>query len=111
MGKRYICEVKRDDINHELELVHTNKFNTKPIHTSGAEGAIRFSSPHEMHKYFHKYCISEDQLQNNENSLFMFLFFILLLIFLVTLICQMFNKSGSGVASSVGKTSFGRFSF
>lgn len=107
MGKRYICEVKRDHKHNELELVNTNNFHT--VQSSAGEGAIKFSNPHEMHRYFNKHCISEDQLQNN--SLFMFLFFLLLLIFLVTLICQMFNKSGTGVVSSVGKTSFGRFSF
>jgi len=109
MGKRYICEVKRDHKNNELELVNTNNFET--VQSSGAEGAIKFSDSHEMHRYFNRHCISEDQLQNNGNSLFMFLFFLLLLIFLVTLICQMFNKSGPGVASTVGKTAFGRFSF
>ena len=109
MGKRYICEVKRDHKNNELELVNTNNFST--VQSSGAEGAIKFSDSHEMHRYFNRHCISEDQLQNNGNSLFMFLFFLLLLIFIVTLICQMFNKSGPGVTSTVAKTSFGRFSF
>ena len=106
MGKRYICEVKRDHKNNELELVNTNNFET--AQGSCVEGAIKFSTRNEMHRYFNRHCILEDQLQNN---LFMFLFFLLLLIFLVTLICQMFNKSGPGVASTVGKTSFGRFSF
>lgn len=109
MGKRYVCEVKKDHKHNELELVNTNNFKT--MQSSAGEGAIQFANPHEMNRYFNKYCISEDQLQNNGNSLFMFLFFLLLLIFLVTLICQMFNKSGPGVASTVGKTSFGRFSF
>ena len=109
MGKRYICEVKRDHKHNELELVNTNNFDTVP--SSSAEGAIKFSDHHEMNRYFNRHCISEDQLQNSGNSLFMFLFFLLLIIFLVTLICQMFNKSGSDVASTVGKTAFGRFSF
>lgn len=109
MGKRYICEVKRDHKNNELELVNTNNFET--VQSSAGEGAIQFSDHNEMNRYFNKHCISEDKLQNSGNSLFMFLFFLLLLIFLVTLICQMFNKSGPGVASTVGKTSFGRFSF
>ena len=109
MGKRYICEVKKDNINNELELVNTKHFHTLP--SSAGQGAIKFSDQHQMHKYFNTYCISEDQLQNNGNSLFMFLFFLLLLIFLVTLICQMFNKSGYSVGSTVGKTTFGRFSF
>lgn len=109
MGKRYICEVKRDHKHNELELVNTNNFNT--IRSSSTEGAIKFTDTHEMNRYFNKHCISEDKLENNGNSLFMFLFFLLLLIFIVTLICQMFNKSGTGVVSSVGKTSFGRFSF
>lgn len=109
MGKRYICEVKKDNVNNELELVNTNNFNT--VHSSIGEGAIKFSDPNEMHRYFNRHCVSEDQLQNNGNSLFMFLFFILLLIFIVTLICQMFNKSGINNPSTLAKTSFGRFSF
>uniref|UniRef100_A0A6C0LEN0 Uncharacterized protein n=1 Tax=viral metagenome TaxID=1070528 RepID=A0A6C0LEN0_9ZZZZ len=110
MVKKYICEVKRDQKNNELELVNTNNYETVP--SSATEGAIQFSNSHEMNRYFNQYCISEDQLKNNSNSLFMFLFFLLLLIFLVTLICQMFNKSsGTRVSSIVGKTSFGRFSF
>ena len=109
MGKRYICEIKRDNKQNEIELINTNNFDIVP--SSSAEGAIKFSDKHEMNRYFNKYCISEDKLQNSGNSLFMFLFFLLLIIFLVTLICQMFNKSGSDVASSVGKTGFGRFSF
>ena len=109
MGKKYICEVKKDHQNYELELVHTNHYRT--IDGSSKEGAIQFLNPHEMNRYFNKHCISEDQLQNSGNSLFMFLFFLLLIIFLVTLVCQMFNKSGSGISSTVGKTSYGRFSF
>lgn len=105
MGKKYICEVKKDNINHELELVNTNKYNT--VQSSADEGAIRFSNSSEMHRYFNNHCISEDQLGNN---LFMFLFFILLLIFLITLICQMFNKSDFK-SSGISNTSFGRFSF
>ena len=107
MGKKYICEVKRDKNNNELELVNTNNYNT--ISGSGAEGAIRFSDSDEMQRYFDRYCISEDDLPRG-GGLFMFLFFLLLIIFLITLICQMFNKSGSG-ASNVSKTAFGRFSF
>ena len=109
MGKRYICEVKRDHKHNELELVNTKHFKT--LHSSAGEGAIKFSDHHEMNRYFNRHCISEDQLQNSGNSLFMFLFFLLLIIFLVTLICQMFNKSGPNVGSTVGKTAFGRFSF
>ena len=109
MGKKYICEVKRDHKHNELELVNTNNYDT--VQSSSAEGAIKFSDNHEMNRYFNRHCISEDQLQNSGNSLFMFLFFLLLFIFLVTLVCQMFNKSGSGIIDTVGKTSFGRFSF
>jgi len=109
MGKRYICEVKRDHKHNELELVNTKNFHT--LQSSSGEGAIKFSDHHQMNRYFNRHCISEDQLQNGGNNLFMFLFFLLLIIFLVTLICQMFNKSGSDVASTVGKTAFGRFSF
>ena len=109
MGKRYVCEVKKDHKNKELELVHAKHFHT--LDSSAGEGAIRFKNNHEMNKYFNEYCISEDELKNSGNSLFMFLFFLLLLIFMVTLICQMFNKSGTNMSSSFGQTSFGRFSF
>jgi hypothetical protein len=106
MGKRYICEVKKDNINNELELVRANEYNT--IKSSADEGAIRFVNSSEMHKYFHDHCISEDKLGGN--NLFMFLFFILLLIFLITLICQIFNKSDIK-SSGISNTAFGRFSF
>jgi len=108
MGKRYICEVKKDNINNELELVNINNHLT--IDDPAKPGAIKFLNEHEMHKYFNKHCISEDKLQNG-NSLFMFLFFLLLIIFFVTLIYLMFNKSGSDFPSTVSKTAFGRFSF
>jgi ATP-dependent Zn protease len=108
MGKRFICEIKKDNNNNELELVNTNNYNT--LNTS-TKGAIKFSDNDEMNRYFNKHCISENQLQNDSNSLFMFLFFLLLIIFLVTIICQMFNKSSFDNAFTVGKTSFGRFSF
>ena len=104
MGKKYICEVKKDDKNSELELVNAKHFNSL-----GKDGGIKFSTHHEMNKYFNHYCVSEDQLQNDSSSLFMFLFFLLLLIFIVTIICQMFMRSSSG--SINGKTTFGRFSF
>ena len=106
---RYICEVKKDHIKNELELVHKDRYDTNK--GSVEEGTIKFDTPHEMHKYFHHHCISEDKLVNNGNNLFMFLFFILLLIFIVTIICQMVNKSGNDVVSQVGKTTFGKFSF
>ena len=108
MGKRYICEVKKDNVNNELELVNTDNYHT--IKNSSDEGNIKFINHHEMNKYFNKHCISEHELRNDSNNLFMFLFFILLLIFMVTIICQMMNKS-SNVSSTIANTSFGRFSF
>lgn len=110
MGKRYICEVKRDHNNNELELVNTKNFDT--IQSSGSEGVIKFSDNDEMNRYFNRYCISEDDLSNNGSGLFMFLFFLLLLIFIITLTCQAFTKPGNAPTTSTGTTSsFGRFSF
>ena len=108
MGNRYICEVRRDYDNKELELVKHNDFHTVP--TSGLEGAIRFQNDHDFHKYFKKYCISEDELRSAESgsSTFIVLFWILLLIFIITLVCQSFNN---GSSEKISSTAFGRFTF
>ena len=106
MGKKYICEVKRDNNNNELELVNTNNFNTIP---GGVEGSIRFKDNDEMHRYFNRYCISEKELQNSGGGIFMFLFFLLLLICIINLLCKMMKN---GASTNVKPPSaFGRFSF
>ena len=106
MGIKYICEVRRDYSNKELELVKHKDFHT--VATGGLEGAIKFKNDHDFHKYFKKYCISEDELKSAESgsSIFMFLFWMLLLIFIITLVFQSCNN-GSG--QQVSSTAFGRF--
>lgn len=106
MGKKYICEVQKDNNNNELKLVHPGKYYTK---ATSKEGVIQFKDNGDMYQYFNKNCISEEQLANSGNNLFMFLFFLLLLIFLITLMCQMLNKGNPGSMSSA-PTEFGRFS-
>ena len=103
MGKKFICEVKKDNINNKLKLIDADHYSMSKT----SDSSIDFSNHHEMNKYFNKYCISEDQLNNNSNNLFMFLFFTLLFIFLIVLMCQTFNKQ----ATTITNTSFGRFSF
>lgn len=106
MVKKYVCEIKKD--HNELELIHNNNFGTNTQQIK--KGTIQFDDREEMNKYLNQHCISVDSLENSSNNIFMFLFFILLLILMVTLICQMFNKSG--MTTNVTKTSsFGRFSF
>lgn len=113
--RKYICEVRKDDANHELELVHANKFSLSGTSTPGA---ITFKDHGDMYEYFNKYCVSEDVLRKEAeagNNLFSFLFFTLLFIFICTIVWQMCNKgSTGGVGSTAGpvtNTAFGRFSF
>lgn len=115
---RYICEVKKDNSNNELELVHADKFGT----SSSSPGAIKFNSHGDMYEYFNKHCISEDVLKKESeagNKLFSILFFILLSIFIGTIVWQMCNKESTvGTGGTFGmsgdnltNTAFGRFSF
>lgn len=106
MTKKFICEVRKDSQNNELELVHTKHYNTV---SSPENNVIKFSNSDEMEKYFNKHCISEDQLQNSGNNLFMFLFYILLLVFIVTMICQLTSGKPSPKLSPT--SAFGKFSF
>lgn len=104
MGKKYICEVKRDWANNEIELVNQPLYNTEKC-SAGEDGKIKFKDGGEMHKYFKHHCVSEDELRN-ESSVYSFLFFILLLMIIVYIVIMLF-KNGKGSP----KTSFGRFSF
>lgn len=113
---RYICEVKKDDDNYELELVNSKNFSAGVSQSS--PGTIKFKGHGDMYEYFNKYCVSEDVLKKEAeagNSLFSFLFFILLVIFIGTVVWQMCNngnKSGTGnTGGSLTNTAFGRFSF
>ena len=74
--------------------------------TKAEAGAIKFSDKNQMNSYFNEYCVSYDELQQGQNNLFTFLFFLLLFIFIVTIVCQMMGKSKKAAV-----TSFGRFSF
>ena len=102
MGKKYICEVKRDWANNELELVQSKLYDTKECE-KGENGKIIFSNGGEMHKYFKDHCVSEDELKN-DNMVFVVLFWLLLLILLGMLI---YNLS-KGNSSSSSPLKFGR---
>ncbi len=101
MGKKYICEVKRDWANSELELVQHKLYDTVPCN-SGEEGKIRFKHGGEMHKYFKDHCISEDELRN-DNMIFIVLFWLLLLILLGMLIFNLAKGNGSAPAVKFGR--------
>ena len=116
MGK-YICEVRKDDTSNVLELVHAKHFSSG-VSPSPTPGAIQFKGHGDMYEYFNKYCVSEDVLRKEAeagNSLFSFLFFTLLFIFICTIVWQMCNKGSSGGTGGPGgpvtNTAFGRFSF
>jgi hypothetical protein len=107
---RYICEVKRDHKNNELELVHANKYNLSG--SAPQHGAIQFENHHELNKYFRNHCVSEDVLREEARAtgnIFTFLFWLLLLVFIITMVVQFCNGKKAG--SSLSQTSFGRFSF
>lgn len=115
MGK-YICEVKKDDYNNELELINSKNFST--VISQSSPGTIKFKDYGDMYEYFNKYCISEDVLRKEAesgNNLFSFLFFILLFIFIGTIVWQMCNNGSifgtGGSPSTVTNAAFGRFSF
>lgn len=106
---KYICEVNKDVNNNELELVHVHKYNA----IMSNNGGIKFPDQKTMNKYFKDRCVSVDNLKSN-NNLFKYLFWILLFIFLVSLLIQLFNGKDSSVPVSSIKsnlTAFGRFSF
>ena len=106
---RYICEVKKDNANTQLELIHANNFSSD---SSAEPGTIKFSSNSDMYEYFNKYCISEDALREEvggANRLFQFLFYTLLFIFIGVIMWNLLGKNGN--SSTPTNTSFGRFSF
>ena len=108
MGHKYYCVVKKDKNDNELELVHASDYDTE----LSTPGSIKFSDKNQMNSYFNQNCISENDVENNGNNLFMILFFILLFILLIALLCQMFNGS-NGAKNTVTQaaTKFGRFNF
>jgi len=103
MGKKFVCSVKKDSQDAELKLLYGKNYD----YSSNIEaGTIKFSDKNQMNSYFNEHCVSYDELQQGQNNLFTFLFFLLLFIFLVTIVCQMMGKSKKAAV-----TSFGRFSF
>ncbi len=108
MGKKYICEVKKvnDGNDHQLKLIDAKDYD----YASKTEsGSITFSGKNQLNSYLNTNCVSVDklqQIQNSTNNLFTFLFFLLLFLFIVTIVCQMMGKSKKAAV-----TSFGRFSF
>ena len=108
MGKKYICEVKRDWVNNELELVQHKLYETSPCGSDG-EGKIKFKNGGEMQKYFKDHCISEDELRN-DNMIFVVLFWLLLLILLGMLIFNL-TKGNSGNNGTTPAVKFGRLRY
>lgn len=107
---KYICEVNRDQSNNELELVHAHKYNA----IISNNGGIKFPDEKTMNKYFKERCVSIDSLKSNGNNMFTFLFWILLFIFIITLLIPIFNGKNSPVPISTEKlnlNSFGKFTF
>ena len=102
---KYICEVNKDENNNELELVHADKYNG----TTSLNGGIQFPNEKMMNKYFKDRCVSIESLKSNGNNIFTFLFWILLFIFIITLMLQFFSKNQSSFKPNL--TAFGRFSF
>ena len=110
---RYICEVRSDPDNNELELVHTNKYGVLPG-SSAEPGAIRFKNNDEFNRYFTNHCISRAELKEaarEQGSIFTLLFLLLLLVFIITIIVQVCNSGKNGYSSSASPTAVGRFSF
>jgi len=111
---KYICEVRKDSNDNELELVHPSHYTS----ASGKAGGIKFSDPKEFHAYFKKHCVSEEQLvksaKGSVNSVFTFLFYVLLFLLIGTLIYQLCTKNGSTSSVVTGTAlnqGFGKFSF
>ena len=102
MGKKYICEVKKD--HNSLELVNHENYSTN--NSSGNE--ITFASKNDFNNYINNHCISEDDLNNN-NSIFIFLFWLLLFILIIMIVVQLIIKSRSTIKPPVSE--FGRFTF
>lgn len=108
---RYICEVNKDNIDNEIKLVHANRYELSKKQKE--HSAIKFDNKHEFHKYLKNHCISEETLREEAqvgNNIFTFLFWLLLLIFIITIIVQVCNGKGSSKLSE-SATQFGRFSF
>ena len=106
-------KLRRDHDNHELELVHANKYELSG--SAPEHGAIKFKNKDEFNKYFRNNCVSEEALREQVqtgSTIFTFLFWLLLLIFIINVIMQVCNGGGGGSAKpAVSPTQFGRFSF
>jgi len=106
---KYICEVNKDENNNELELVHAHKYNA----IVSNNGGIKFPDKKTMNTYFKDRCVSVESLKkSNENNIFTFLFWILLFIFIITLLLQLFSKNKSSISTGKANlTAFGKFNF
>ena len=112
---RYICEVRSDPDSKQLELVHTDKYQLSK--SLEEPGAITFQNIDEFNRYFTNHCVSRDQLNEaarEQGGIFTMLFWLLLLVFIITIIVQVCNSGKSanyGYSASASPTAFGRFSF
>lgn len=112
MPKKYICEVKRDWANNELELIQTKLYDTVDT-AQGQNGTIKFSNAEEMKNYFKDHCIAYDDIKNN-NQCFVVLFWILLFILIGMLLFQMMNNKDMFKTKTVTNSvtgAFGRFRY
>lgn len=108
MGKKYICEVKKDNSDMSLKLVHAKDY---PINSKSEVGEIQFNTQYGFDKYFEDNCISEDELKNN-GSIFMLLFWLLLFIFIIVIIVQLVMNGTKSSTGGGGTAKFGsRFNF
>ena len=112
---RYICEVRSDPDSKQLELVHTDKYQLSK--SLEEPGAITFQNIDEFNRYFTNHCISREELKERAieqgGGIFTMLFWLLLLVFIITIIVQVCNsgKSGNSGYNASSPTAFGRFSF
>ena len=104
---RYICEVKKDNSNKELTLVHPKNYK---VHSSPSGTGIGFSDKESMNQYFNDHCIEESML-NNGSGFFMLLLLLILVIIIVIIVSSVGNGKGSTTSASSGLSQFGGYYF
>ena len=106
---RYICEVKKDNSNKELTLVHPKNYN---LSTTKAGNGIGFSDKESMNQYFNDHCIEESML-NNGSGFFMLLLLLILVIIIVIIVSSVGNGKGSTTSAGlgIGGSGFGGYYF